>query len=380
MSKIEELIEKLCPNGVEYKKLEEVCFIETGEQLNKDKLKSEGLYPVMNGGIYASGYWDEYNTDKNTIIISQGGASAGYTQFMTTPFWAGAHCFKVKLKIEEVNYRYLYHFIKNNQDNLMSSQIGAGIPSVSRASLYSLQVPFPPLEVQREIVKILDNFTELTAELTAELTVRQKQYEFYRDELLKFDDVTIHKTKLLDVAEFSQDRLSISKLNKNNYVGVDNLLQNKMGKVESQCVPIEGNHKKFINEDILIGNIRPYLKKIWFADCIGGASGDVLVLRTKNKDILLPKYLYHVLSSDYFFNYNNNTSKGAKMPRGDKEAISKFEFYIPNIAVQKNIINILDKFDTIVNDLKNGLPAEIEARQKQYEYYRDKLLTFKRKK
>ena len=133
--------------------------------------------------------------------------------------------------------------------------------------------------------------------------------------------------------------------------------------------------------DILIGNIRPYLRKIWLADNDGGTNGDVVLIRIKEemKKIISFKYLYYALSSEDFFNFDNSFAKGAKMPRGDKSMILKYEVPIPSIDAQLRIISILDKFEKLTTDLANGLPAEINARQQQYEYYRDKLLTFKRK-
>ena len=106
-----------------------------------------------------------------------------------------------------------------------------------------------------------------------------------------------------------------------------------------------------------------------------GTNGDVLVIQC-NEDITLPKFLYYVLASDRFFNYDNSCAKGAKMPRGDKELVMQYSFYIPSLEKQAEIVSILDRFDALCNDLTSGLPAEIEARQKQYEHYRDKLLTF----
>lgn len=129
--------------------------------------------------------------------------------------------------------------------------------------------------------------------------------------------------------------------------------------------------------DILIGNIRPYLRKIWFADNEGGTNGDVLAIQTTS-DNIFPKFLFILLSSERFFHYDTQYSKGAKMPRGDKDAIMRFSIPVPSIEKQHRIVELLDRFDTLCNDISTGLPAEIEGRQKQYEYYRDKLLTFKR--
>lgn len=373
MNQLYELVRKLSPTGVHFCSLEDVCRIETGKQINKGNLLSEGNYPVLNGGISPSGYWHDYNTDANTIAISQGGASAGYVNYITTPFWAGAHCYVVFLKTEKVLYKFLYYFIKNNQEKLMNSKQGAGIPGLNRKAIYSLNIPLPPLPIQQEIVRILDTFTNLTAELTAELTARRKQYEYYRDELLK----TGEQVSLYEVAQYSKDRILASELTDENYVGVDNLLPNKQGKIKSEHTPIEGKFTGFVKGDILIGNIRPYLKKIWFSDCVGGTNGDVLTIRVIDKERVLPRFLYFALSTESFFNYDMNNAKGAKMPRGDKKAVMNYQFYLPSLEIQEKVVSILETFDNLCNGFEYGLPAEIYARQQQYEYYRDELLNFK---
>ncbi|WP_231202600.1 restriction endonuclease subunit S, partial [Helicobacter pylori] len=180
MHKIERLLQTLAPKGVEFRKLGEVINILKGKQLNKELLLDYGEYPVMNGGIHASGYWNEYNTDYPKIIISQGGASAGYVNYMTSKFWAGAHCYAIELNSEKLNYKFLYYFLKNSQTILMKSQFGAGIPALNKADIETLTIPIPPLEIQQEIVKILDAFTELNTELKA----RKKQYQYYQNMLL----------------------------------------------------------------------------------------------------------------------------------------------------------------------------------------------------
>ena len=162
-------------------------------------------------------------------------------------------------------------------------------------------------------------------------------------------------------------------LNAENYVGVDNLLQNKEGKEISTSVPNSGNWTRYDEGDILVGNIRPYLKKIWFADNTGGASGDVLVFTLKDKSLLLPKYLFYLLSSDNFFEFDNNSARGAGMPRGDKKVICRYSITFPkDKAIQQSIVEKLDSFESLISSLKE----EIALRQKQYEYYREKLLTF----
>ena len=189
MSKLQELIQKLCPDGVEFKPLGMVCEIGKGIQFNKSNMKDEGSYPVINGGINPSGYIEQYNQIENTITISQGGASAGYVNWIETKFWAGAHCYVLNPNEEIVLNRYVYHFVKANERKLQECQYGAGIPALGKTTIANIQIPVPPLEVQEEIVRILDNFTNLAAELQAELQARQEQYEYYRDKLLSFNNI-----------------------------------------------------------------------------------------------------------------------------------------------------------------------------------------------
>ena len=379
MSRLDELIKELCPNGVEYKELKDICVIKKGVQLNKEKLLEEAEYPVINGGILPSGYWNDYNVKENTITISQGGASAGYVQYISTKFWAGAHCYYLELKDKNINYRYIYHFIKMKQDKLTSSQVGAGIPSVEKKILENLLIPVPSLEIQNEIARILDDYTksveELKEKLNKELIARKKQYSWYRDYLLKFEN-KVEIVTLGDISEYSKDKIDIKELSSENYIGIENMLQDAKGVIKSSCLLTEGRCTKFFEGDILIGNIRPYLKKIWLSDRVGGANTDVLVIK-KSIGSIDNKYLFFVLSSEKFFSYVMKSVKAGKMPRGNKEMIMRYQFPLPPLEVQKRIVEVLDNFEKICNDLNIGLPAEIEARQKQYEFYRNFLLTFK---
>lgn len=170
-----------------------------------------------------------------------------------------------------------------------------------------------------------------------------------------------------DVCSYATERIDAAEVNADNYVGVENLLPDKQGKTVASYVPSDGRWIHFRKDDILIGNIRPYLKKIWLATHDGGTNGDVLVIQIKNKNILRPQFLYYILSSDSFFNYDMQNAKGAKMPRGDKSAVLRYSIPLPPLPVQQEIVRILDSF--------TELTAELTARKKQYEYYRDELLT-----
>lgn len=377
MSKIDELIEKLCPNGVNYAKLGALCENLKKETLKTTELKKDGKYPVINSGRDFYGYYDNYNNEGNAFVLAARGEYAGFINYIENEFWAGGLCYPYRSKDEQILItKFIYYYLKSNEKYIMETLVARGsIPAINKSDIDKITLPVPPLEVQCEIVHILDDFTLLSAELSAELKAREKQYEYYKDILLK-NYSSNGNIMLKEIAEYSKDKINAEELNEDNYVGVDNLLPNKQGKKKSSHIPQVGNSTKYHINDILIGNIRPYLKKIWYANNKGGTNGDVLVIHITNERVN-PKYLYYILSSDKFFNYDTSNSKGAKMPRGNKDAVMKYKFFLPTMEEQNKIVNILDKFEKLCNDISEGLPAEIEARQEQYEYYRDKLLTFK---
>lgn len=391
-SKLEELIAELCPNGVEYKKIGDIKkdkairLISPSLKIKSNDYKNEGSVPIISQELeFISGYSDVFDPNiPNSEYVCFGDHSE-HIKYVNFAFAQGADGLKIiSVNNEVMLAKYFYYAISNYyvKHNNYERHF---------KYLIDTEIPVPPLEVQAEIVRILDTFTELTAELTAELTDRKKQYEYYRDTLLTFNDNNpLHSLiqrycpngveyKALEyVASYSKNRIDSQILDEHNYVGVENLLQNKQGKTLANSIPKESKAICFSIGDVLIGNIRPYLKKIWFADCVGGTNGDVLVIHIHDKNVISPRFLYHILSSERFFLYDVRNSKGAKMPRGDKKAVMQFEIPVPPLEVQHQIVQILDRFDALCNDLTQGLPAEIEARRKQYEYYRDLLLTFKR--
>ncbi|WDA69750.1 restriction endonuclease subunit S [Lactococcus lactis] len=366
--------------------LGEVCNIQRGKRLVRSQLTETGKYPVYQNSMTPLGFYDEHNfSGDNTFIICAG--AAGKIGYMSDDFWA-ADDVSVLTTPSNLMSRYLYHFLLTQKSSILSKVRRASVPRLSKIAFEKIPIPVPSLEIQQKVVEILDKMTdyvtELTAELTAELTLRQKQYAYYRDQLLTFpsqsdsdESLSVRWTTLGQIAEYSKLRISAAELTEENYVGVDNLLQNRQGKTLSNHVPSERNLTKFQSKDILIGNIRPYLKKIWLSNLTGGSNGDVLVIRTTSDDVN-PNYLYQVLSDDKFFNYDMQNSKGAKMPRGNKEAILKYKIPLPNLSEQKRIVEILDKFDKLTSDLSEGLPREIELRKKQYEYWREELLSFRK--
>lgn len=161
--------------------------------------------------------------------------------------------------------------------------------------------------------------------------------------------------KLGDVAFYPTKRISSEMVNENNYVGVDNLIKDRGGKVVANFFPTEGNVIEYLKGDVLLGNIRPYLKKIWLSDTKGGASGDVLIIRANDTKHLYPNYLYWALASDQFFEYDNLHCKGAKMPRGNKIDIMQYLLPIPTIEEQQQIVSELDLLSGVIEKQKTQL-------------------------
>ena len=374
-------LEKLLDGAkLEWKPLDEVANIANNARKPvKSSLRISGNIPYY-GANNIQDYVEGYTHDGEFVLIAEDGSASleNYSiQWAVGKFWANNHVHVVNGK-EKLNNRFLYHYLTNM--NFIPFLAGKERAKLTKAKLQQIPIPIPPLSVQTEIVRILDALTALTSELTSELILRQKQYEYYREKLLSFDSLEQlnsggGKKKLIDVAIYAKSRISTDKLDKENYIGVENLLQNKQGKTSSNYVPTEGSFIEYLPNDILIGNIRPYLRKIWLSDKTGGTNGDVLVIRLTDKNII-PRYLYHILANEHFFEYNVKYSKGAKMPRGDKTAILQYEFDVPPLEEQQRIVSILDKFEILTNSITEGLPLAIEQSQKRYEYYRELLLNF----
>lgn len=380
MNQLYKLVRKLSPTGVHFCSLEDVCRIETGKQINKGNLLSEGNYPVLNGGISPSGYWHEYNTDANTIAISQGGASAGYVNYITTPFWAGAHCYVVFLKTEKVLYKFLYYFIKNNQEKLMNSKQGAGIPGLNRKAIYSLNIPLPPLPIQQEIVRILDTFTNLTAELTAELTARRKQYEYYRDELLTFGE-DVPKVSLSELARFTYGFTDKAKeTGDTRFIRITDIDDNgNLRRSDAKYITLTEESRKYLLKkgDILLARTgATYGKTLYIPDDTPAVFASFLIKIELDNSRILNRYYWHFAKSTQYWTQAEKYVSKAGQQQFNSKAVGRVLVPIPPLGVQQKIVDILDKFDKLCADIGDGLPAEIEARQRQYEYYRGQLLKF----
>ena len=379
------ILEEIQNCSVEWKELGEVCSIKKGKQLNKNLLIEDGLYPAYNGGQTYSGRTNDYNVEANTIIVSQGGASAVFVNFVDTKFWANAHCYYILPDETRVNNRFVYHFVKMNQKYLMDFQHGAGIPALKADKLSKLLLPIPPLEIQEKIVQILDKMTDYVTELTSELTSRKKQYSFYRDKLLSFEDEVYQvEWKTLDAVSEQTNNIFWNKIGDDElfkYIDLSSVdrVTNKIIETTAITKSTAPSRAQRIvkSDDIILGTTRPTLKRFTkITDDYNNqiCSTGFYIFRTNGE--VLPNYVYHIFSSSDFYKYLEENQSGVSYPAISDTLVKKYKIPVPSLEIQSRIVQVLDNFDTVCNDLNIGLPKEIELRQKQYEYFREKLLTF----
>ena len=395
MSKLDKLLRELCPDGVEHKKLVDAVSIERGKRVVRSQLSISGKYPVYQNSLTPLGYHTEYNYNANTTFIIVAGA-AGEIGFSDKAFWAADDCFAVVCP-ENVLNRYIYHLLLNNQNQLVSKVRKASIPRLSRSAIENLVISLPPLEIQREIVRMLDSYTEgvveLQRQLTAELTARQKQYEFYRDKLLTFDvlrggTINFYQRTLGELFDF-RNGLSKGKefFGKGTpfvrYTDVYNhrTLRKKDIVALVECTEDEKERLKVSRGDVLFTRTSETAEDIGWSsvmlddmdDCV--FNGFTIRATPKTKE-LLPEYCAYCFSTTNFRQYVTKHCAFTTRASLTGNTIAQYRMIIPPLDVQNRIVEVLDNFEKICSDLNIGLPAEIEARQKQYEYYRDKLLTF----
>ncbi len=358
MNKIEKLIDKLCPEGVEWKTLGEVCEMKAGKSISASDISSisseENAYPCF-GGNGSRGYVNSYSHNGKYSIIGRQGALCGNVCFAEGKFYATEHAVVVKQGVQFIA-RFLYHLLLSM--NLNQYATGGAQPGLAVSNLEKIKIPIPPLSIQEEIMENLDTFSSLEAELEAELEVRKNQYEYYRKELLTFGEDVEWKV-LGEVYEFQY--------------GEGNTIPTSGGEYPVYgSNGIVGSHSKYNSEDApVIGHIGAY------AGIVNWASGKHFVTYNgvicRIKKGINPRFGYHLLKKQNL----RELAKDGSQPFVSYDKLKSVKVQVPNNDKQIKIVGLLDKFDALVNDISVGLPAELNARRKQYRYYRNKLLTFK---
>jgi len=369
MTTLTQLIEHYCPDGVEYVKLGDVAEVGTGK-CDRKNATDDGEYPFFVRSEQVLRY-PTYQFDEEAIIVPGEGGIGEIFHHINGKYALHQRAYRVHFIDEDVSTRYALYAFKSFFKNYVTGRaVTATVASLRKPMFTEFQFPLPPREVQDAIVERLDVFATLIESLDSEIGLREERFEYFREQLLNFDESDgVEYMKLEDVAEYSSLRVDSVDLNADTFVGVDNLLKDRGGKTLSEHGPNTKRSTKYQVGDVLLGNIRPYLRKIWHATNEGGCSGDVLAIHPSK---VYSRFLYWTLFGDEFWHYNNNFSRGGKMPRGDKSAILAYQFPLPSLAVQQDIADKLDTMQALIDNLK----YERDLRKAQFEYYREKLLTF----
>lgn len=412
MSKLDEMIRELCPDGVEYVKLGTLCSLitkQTGfDYTNHIKARllmepAENAVPYIQTKFFAGknfNYQTDYyvpmdiveqfpkiTLDEKCILFSIVGASIGNVGLFPGErkcFLGGAICVAKVLPQYDVDYVYNCVESHNVQHQIRRKTKGAGQATITVEDIREFEIPLPPIEIQSEIVHTLDNYTEnvvkLQNQLTAELTARQKQYTFYRNKLLTFsgnEKAKIVKISLGDIGPICMCK-RILKSQTNTVEGVPFYKIGTFGKKADAYISKEtfDEYQSKYNfpkkGDVLISAAGTIGRTVVYDGEPAYFQDSNIVWIDNDESIVLNSYLRYCYELKPW-----KVSSGGTIQRLYNDNIAKAVIAVPPIEEQKRIVSILDRFDAISNDLTSGLPAEIEARQKQYEYYRDKLLTFK---
>ena len=375
MSRLEELIQKLCPDGVEYCQLSTLADISTGSHNTNEEL-DDGAYPffVRSQDVRRL---NTYDYDETAIITSGDGVGVGKIfHYISGKYALHQRAYRIHIIDDRIMSEFFFHYMKATFfEYIQKTAVNSSVTSVRRPMLNKYPVPVPPLEVQREIVRILDNFTSLTAELQAELQARKKQYEYYRDELLKPQE----KIPMVTLGEIGRVRMCkrILKEQTNSIGDVPFYKIGTFGKKADAFITqelFEEYKKKYSypeKGDILISCSGTIGRTIIFDGKPSYFQDSNIVWLEHDETKVLNKYLMYCYSKQPW-----KISTGGTISRLYNDNILKAKIPAPSLNVQKRLVEVLDNFEKICSDLNIGLPAEIEARQKQYEYYRDALLSF----
>lgn len=413
MTKLEQLIKELCPNGVEYKKLGEVATISRGGSFQKKDFCEDGVPCIHYGqiytryGLFADKTLTFISADvakkqkyavKNDIVMAV--TSENIDDVCKCVAWLGDDEIAVSghtaIIHHTLNPKYLCYYFHTAMFYAQKKKLAHGtkVIEVTPDKLTDITIPVPPIEIQVEIVKILDEYstsvTALQQELENELTARKKQYEYYRDLLLDFG---VHgggtsECEWRTLESFADVRDGTHDSPKPSDYGYPLVTSKNIsgGNLDlTSCYLINENDYNSINQrskvditDVLVSMIGTIGETIIVTSEPNYAIKNIGLVKTGN--LLTSKYIKYYISSSYGQRYIQENIKGTAPRYLSLTALRKFSIPVPPIEEQERIVSILDRFDKLCNDISEGLPAEIEARRKQYEYYRDKLLSFEERK
>ena len=363
--------------GWEYKRLGELCDIVMGQSPMGNSINENngiefhqgktnfGDKFLMESGIYTTS--PIRIAEKKTILLCVR-APVGIINITERQVCIGRGLSSLKPRLG-LELLYLYYCLLSKHNYFESNSTGSTFKAISSKIINNTIIQFPPKPTQLSIVSELDKLNEL-------IRIKKEQLKDY-DALAQsifyemFGDPVVNEKgwevkKLGEVSIYPKERIAIDQICPNQYIGVENLIKDRGGVRFSDNLPKADVAIAYKENDILLGNIRPYLKKIWLADKVGGASGDVVIIRIKER-LISPLFLFKLLSSDQFFEYDNNHTKGAKMPRGDRKTIAKFGVILPPLSLQQSFAHKIEQIECqkaevqkTITDLETLLAARMQ--------------------
>ena len=381
MNWIEKMIAEQCPNGVKRVQISSFSKILRGKRLTKSQLSESNGFPVFHGGKEPIGFYSESNREADTVMVINVGASAGTVGYYDKEFWSSDGCFCLSHN-KEVNNKYLYAVLLENEFSIKAKVRYAGIPTLDQSVIEKIEIPLPSLSIQEEIVSVLDKFSELIEKTDEEIALRQKQYEYYREKLLTFEKGEVEWKKIVDIVA---NDCTISYGIVQPGEGVD--FGVPVVRPVDMVGPITYNKNlKNTTQEISNSYKKTLLKGGELLICVRGTTGIISIAADDLKGCnvtrgIVPlwfkqeynkKYIYYVSLSTKIQDDIESYTNGAGLRQINIKDLKQIKLPIPSLSRQQEIVETLDKFETLISKLKE----ERELRQKQYEYYREKLLTF----
>ena len=391
MSKLDELIQQYCPDGVKYIRLGDVLSVNRGKRLTKTQLAEDGKYYVYHGSKDTPlGKYSQFNVKGNTTIVVNTGGIGG-VKFCNDDFWCSDGSFWIGHSAL-FNDKYVYYYLSPKESYFASQKRVGGVPTIDRSTVENVEIPVPPLPVQEEIVRILDKFTELQAELQK----RKQQYNYYLDNLLNFNrggyQAEVRWMKMSDIGTFYSGLSGKTKEDFQNgnakFISYVNIFNNPSlnTDVDDRVRILEGEKQNTIQYgDLLFTGSSETPDECGMCSVLTHHTDEKLYLnsfcfgfRFNDLSGINPEFMKFLFRSSAIRKLICKTANGVTRFNISKKEFAKIVIPIPSLNEQNNIASVMDKFYLLVGDLSSGLPAEIEKRRRQYEYYRDKLLSFKR--
>lgn len=334
-------------------KLGEIAEVIKGQSITAAQTKT-GNIKVVAGGIDFAYFHNEANRKANTITISASGANAGFVNIWREPIFA-SDCTTVRGK-DDVHTFFLYNFLISIQDQIFSLQKGTSQPHVYPSDIKLLQVPDIDTSIQQQIVAECEKVDEEYS--TAQYAIEENKRNIEK----LMSEVKGEIARLKIIAPYTTKRIQFSAINLEDYISTDNILQNCDGICVYNGEPNIDSVIEYTENDILVSNIRPYLKKIWFSNKKGGCSPDVLVFRPISG--INARYIYYAMKQNTFFEYIMKNVRGVKMPRGDKNHILNFSIPVPSLEEQQRIVQEIEAYEADIAAAKSVLSACADKKKK----------------